>query len=188
MDRAWTTKCAVLKNAKQNNQMSNCLLASLGVGIELEKDAFHALHVESFFYLFRVPTMSTDFQLNHELPKLRIAAAKNDDVPSDDVTSHHDRNVLSSVVTLAENDNDNDNDGEVSAATVDEDESYRTPTSKESKIPAVTTCPPAPKKPKPFASCKRKLLDEFQFFDDTNKEDMDAFFRSTFPKRSCTCT
>ncbi|OIW13209.1 hypothetical protein TanjilG_17652 [Lupinus angustifolius] len=67
------------------------------------------------------------------------------------------------------------------------DESYRTPTSKESKIPEVLSCPPAPKKPKSLVSCKRKLMDEFQFFEDTNKEDMDEFFRSTFPKRSCSC-
>lgn len=67
------------------------------------------------------------------------------------------------------------------------DESYKTPTSKESKIPEILTCPPAPKKPKPFVSCKRKLLDEFQFFEVSN-EDMDAFFRSTFPKRPCPCT
>ncbi|XP_027367292.1 cyclin-dependent protein kinase inhibitor SMR1 [Abrus precatorius] len=119
--------------------------------------------------------MSTDLHLHHELPKLRIAAVKIDDVPSPD----HD---ISSVVTRAEN----ENDGAVTVA--DDEESYRTPTSKESKIPAVLTCPPAPRKPKPFVSCKRKLLDEFQFFEVTSKEDMDAFFRSTFPKRSCPCT
>lgn len=68
------------------------------------------------------------------------------------------------------------------------DESYRTPTSKESKIPEIQDCPPAPRKPKPFVSCKRKLMDDFQFFEVKNNEDMDAFFRSTFPKRTCPCT
>ncbi|KAG4919415.1 hypothetical protein AAZX31_20G177800 [Glycine max] len=129
--------------------------------------------------------MSTDLHLHHELPKLRIAAVvkTDDDLPSD---AQDDRNAVSSAVTQAEAENDG-------AITVDvgvkvNDESCRTPTSKESKIPATMTCPPAPRKPK-FASCKRKLLEEFQFFDVTNKEDMDAFFRSTFPKRGCTtCT
>ncbi|CAL0299794.1 unnamed protein product [Lupinus luteus] len=69
-----------------------------------------------------------------------------------------------------------------------DDDSCRTPTTKESKIPEIVTCPPAPKKPKALVSCKRKLMDEFKFFEDTNKEDMEAFFRSTFPKRNCPCT
>ncbi|CAJ1976639.1 unnamed protein product [Sphenostylis stenocarpa] len=127
--------------------------------------------------------MSTDLHLQHDLPKLRIAAVKIDDVPSD----HHLDTLVSSVVTRVENESDEEGTVTVTAAVADE-ESYRTPTSKESKIPAIMTCPPAPRKPKAFASCKRKLLDDFQFFDVTNKEDMDAFFRSTFPKRSCTCT
>ncbi|RDX71294.1 hypothetical protein CR513_49378, partial [Mucuna pruriens] len=109
--------------------------------------------------------MSTDLHLHHELPKLRIAAVKIDDVPSDD---HDD---VSSAVTRAENENENEIDV-AAAVTVADDESYRTPTSKESRIPAIMTCPPAPRKQKPFVSCKRKLLD---FFEVTNKEDMDTF-------------
>ncbi|ESW16255.1 hypothetical protein PHAVU_007G141600 [Phaseolus vulgaris] len=130
--------------------------------------------------------MSTDFHLHHDLPKLRIAAVKIEDVPSD----HHLDALVSSVVTREENESHEEETVAVTAAAAvaEEDESYRTPTSKESKIPAIMTCPPAPRKPKAFASCKRKLFDDFQFFDVTNKEDMDAFFRSTFPKRSCTCT
>ncbi|TKY51722.1 hypothetical protein E2542_SST23241 [Spatholobus suberectus] len=117
--------------------------------------------------------MSTDLHLHHDLPKLRIAGVKIDEVPSPD------RDVASAV-TRAETQND--------VAAADEDESYRTPTSKESRIPAILTCPPAPRKPRAFVGCKRKLLDEFQFFEVPNKEDMDAFFRSTFPKRTCPCT
>ncbi|XP_061363806.1 cyclin-dependent protein kinase inhibitor SMR6-like [Gastrolobium bilobum] len=118
--------------------------------------------------------MSTDLHLHHELPKLRISAVKMEDIHSSD------RN-MSNVVPQVKDEND-------AAVSADDDESYRTPTSKESKIPAILTCPPAPRKSKAFVSCKRKLLDEFQFFEVTNKEDMDAFFRSTFPKRSCPCT
>ncbi|XP_020222795.1 cyclin-dependent protein kinase inhibitor SMR1 [Cajanus cajan] len=130
--------------------------------------------------------MSTDLHLHHELPKLRIAAVKLEDAPSSP------RREVSSVVDTPPEDQNHVAAGATAGAAsatagTEEDESYRTPTSKESRIPAIMTCPPAPKKAKPFISCKRKLLDEFQFFEVSN-EDMDAFFRSTFPKRSCPCT
>ncbi|PPR93490.1 hypothetical protein GOBAR_AA27182 [Gossypium barbadense] len=65
-----------------------------------------------------------------------------------------------------------------------------TPTSKEHKIPAVLSCPGAPKKPrKTYVSCKRKLLSKFQFFDIINREEVDAFFNTGFDhsisKRRC---
>ncbi|KAK7277258.1 hypothetical protein RIF29_18409 [Crotalaria pallida] len=73
-----------------------------------------------------------------------------------------------------------------------EDESYRTPTSKESKIPVTMTCPPAPRKAKRVSNCKRKLfMDEYQFFEVGNnnkEEEMDTFFMSTFSERTCRCT
>lgn len=136
-------------------------------------------------------TMSTDLHLHHDLPKLRISPIKmqndNNIIPSSENTKksnnvNDENDNAPTVVSRAEN--GELNDGAVS----DDDESYRTPTSKESKIPAILTCPPAPKKAKPSVSCKRKLLDEFQFFEVNNNEDMDAFFRSTFPKRTCPCT
>lgn len=156
--------------------------------------------------------MSTHLHLDNQLPNLPITAANSDNneytissSESNQTPTHHHSNMSSSSseITIAETEiNQNDivaNDVAVAAVVVDDvavpaiiadsenDESYKTPTSKESKIPEILTCPPAPKKPKPFVSCKRKLLDEFQFFEVTN-EDMDAFFRSTFPKRTCPCT
>ncbi|KAL4342494.1 hypothetical protein GQ457_08G011280 [Hibiscus cannabinus] len=64
-----------------------------------------------------------------------------------------------------------------------------TPTSEESKIPAVLSCPGAPRKPrKTFVSCKRKLS-EFQFFEILNRDEVDAFFQAGFhdpvAKRRC---
>ncbi|CAL5209063.1 unnamed protein product [Lathyrus oleraceus] len=141
--------------------------------------------------------MSTDLHLHHQLPKLRISAVKLDDVDVDaDVVSSNQTpevpvdDIPSSPIAQPETENENDGavvDGEHENEN-ENDESYRTPTSKESKIPEILNCPPAPKKPKPFVSCKRKLMDEFQFFEVSSNEDMDAFFRSTFPKRPCPCT
>ncbi|KAK8651329.1 hypothetical protein V6N13_140936 [Hibiscus sabdariffa] len=64
-----------------------------------------------------------------------------------------------------------------------------TPTSEENKIPAVLSCPGAPRKPrKAFVSCKRKLS-EFQFFEILNRDEVDAFFEAGFhdplAKRRC---
>lgn len=139
--------------------------------------------------------MSTDLHLHRQLPKLRISAVKLDD---DVVTPSSDQipdvvvaDNMSSTIIQPEIENkneieiENDGDGAVVDGDNVNDESYRTPTSKESKIPEIQDCPPAPRKPKPFVSCKRKLMDEFQFFEVSNNEDMDAFFRSTFPKRTC---
>ncbi|KAK9911598.1 hypothetical protein M0R45_035494 [Rubus argutus] len=69
-----------------------------------------------------------------------------------------------------------------------EDECCRTPKSEASKIPAVVTCPPAPRKPRRAAgSCKRKLT-ELQFFEVVNRDEIEAFFGSTgLFKRSCPC-
>ncbi|GMJ11970.1 LOSS OF GIANT CELLS FROM ORGANS, SIAMESE RELATED 1 [Hibiscus trionum] len=55
-----------------------------------------------------------------------------------------------------------------------------TPTSEENKIPAVLSCPGAPRKPRrTYASCKRKLS-EFQFFEILNRDEVDAFFEAGF--------
>ena len=117
--------------------------------------------------------MSTDLQIRLEMPKVRISPIKIAVLPSDDASSAH-----GSVPIIVQN----------KLPEQEDDESCRTPTSKESRIPEILTCPPAPRKPKRAVSCKRKLLDEFQFFDVANKEEIDSFFRSTFPKRSCRCT
>ncbi|KAL1101678.1 hypothetical protein V6Z11_D05G312600 [Gossypium hirsutum] len=57
-----------------------------------------------------------------------------------------------------------------------------TPTSDENKIPPVLSCPAAPTKPKRTASvsCKRKLFQNFNFFEIVNSEEVDAFFKAGF--------
>ncbi|KAE9592442.1 hypothetical protein Lal_00028496 [Lupinus albus] len=110
--------------------------------------------------------MSMDLQLHHELPKLLISNAKA--IHSNHVKVKHDD----------DNGSNNNNDGS------NDDDGYLTPTSKESKIPTMKTCPPAPRKAKQV-SCKRKLMDEYRFFEVESKEKIDAFFMSNFPKRSC---
>ncbi|MED6124235.1 hypothetical protein PIB30_057182 [Stylosanthes scabra] len=136
-------------------------------------------------------SMSTDLHLHHNLPKLRISPIKMENSKNKSIIQSSNRNGDAVEERAEEVVVTNDGDGgavEAAVAEEDDEESYRTPTSKESKIPEMVTCPPAPKKAKAFSSCKRKLLDEFQFFDVNNQEDMDAFFRSTFPKRTCSCT
>ncbi|KAL7198294.1 hypothetical protein ACSBR2_020737 [Camellia fascicularis] len=58
-------------------------------------------------------------------------------------------------------------------------EECRTPTSQDHKIPAIQTCPPAPRKQGHVFSRKRKFP-ESQFFEATCREEIDSFFRSSF--------
>ncbi|KAF1878765.1 hypothetical protein Lal_00047437 [Lupinus albus] len=123
--------------------------------------------------------MSTHLHQPHrQLPNPHISTIQiNNNSPSSDDTI----NIISkSINQKKKKKKKTQNDVEI--------DSCRTPTTKESKIPEIVSCPPAPRKPKALVSCKRKLMDEFNFFEDTNKEDMEAFFRSTFPKRNCPCT
>ncbi|KAK1416596.1 hypothetical protein QVD17_32387 [Tagetes erecta] len=55
-----------------------------------------------------------------------------------------------------------------------------TPTSPDHKIPAVITCPPAPKKQRRTTPSCRRTLSEFQFFEAVAREEIDSFFRSTY--------
>ncbi|KAE9617529.1 hypothetical protein Lal_00034998 [Lupinus albus] len=112
--------------------------------------------------------MSTNLQLPQELPKLQISTIKT-------ILPDHTTKIIH--VKIDQDDSGDSGDVDI----------YQTPTSKESKIPAIITCPRAPRKAKQI-SCKRKLMDEYQFFEVVNKEEMDAFSMSNFPKRSCRCT
>ncbi|KAG2723394.1 hypothetical protein I3760_02G169100 [Carya illinoinensis] len=62
----------------------------------------------------------------------------------------------------------------------DDDDECRTPTSKEYKVPEILVCPPAPRKPRSAPTCKRKPSVDLQFFEIVNREEVDAFFRSSF--------
>ncbi|XP_057980449.1 cyclin-dependent protein kinase inhibitor SMR1-like [Malania oleifera] len=68
----------------------------------------------------------------------------------------------------------------------------RTPTSEEHKIPAVISCPPAPRRPRASPPRKRRLLDEPEFHLFVSSEELEEFFRSNFEvltgaKRRSTC-
>ncbi|KAL8218302.1 hypothetical protein R6Q57_021675 [Mikania cordata] len=59
-------------------------------------------------------------------------------------------------------------------------ENCETPTSPKHRIPAVLSCPPAPKKQRHASpSCKRRLC-EFQFFEIIAGEEIDSFFKSSY--------
>ncbi|KAF9674939.1 hypothetical protein SADUNF_Sadunf10G0179800 [Salix dunnii] len=71
-----------------------------------------------------------------------------------------------------------------------ETDDCQTPKSEEHRIPAVLSCPPAPRKAKRIVSCKRKLR-EIDFFEIVNREEVDSFFQSSselLTKRSRICT
>ncbi|KAL7109659.1 hypothetical protein ACP275_06G187900 [Erythranthe tilingii] len=73
----------------------------------------------------------------------------------------------------------------------EEEENCHTPRSPKHMIPTAVSCPPAPKKRRPAAACKRKLC-ELQFFEFVGREEIESLFeiaqvnfnnRST--KRNC---
>ncbi|OIT39789.1 hypothetical protein A4A49_58257, partial [Nicotiana attenuata] len=69
---------------------------------------------------------------------------------------------------------------------IEEEEEIKTPKSPQNLIPKILSCPPAPKKPKRLISCKRKLVDELQFFEVAAREEVDSFFKSVdHVKRKC---
>ncbi|XVE99178.1 hypothetical protein REPUB_Repub03eG0174900 [Reevesia pubescens] len=110
--------------------------------------------------------MSTDLELFQDLAKIKLPKLKIQ--PSNE----------NGIIIQEENKNTQDE--------------CLTPTSVENKIPAVFSCPPAPRKPRKKAvSCKRKLS-ELQFFEIVNREEVDAFFKAGFDdsisKRRCPCT
>ncbi|OIW01719.1 hypothetical protein TanjilG_05172 [Lupinus angustifolius] len=92
--------------------------------------------------------MSTGLQLHHELPNLRV------DIEMDKTPPYDDNINMSPIITKS---------NEVKMI---QNDVNRTPTSRESKIPEMVLCPPAPRRPKSLVSRKRKHVDEFQFFED----------------------
>jgi hypothetical protein len=67
--------------------------------------------------------------------------------------------------------------GELGLQAVDDQEECRTPTSSDHKIPTIRSCPPTPRKKVQVFAHKRKIP---EFFDTTNKDEVESFFRSSF--------
>uniref|UniRef100_A0A5B7BZA1 Cyclin-dependent protein kinase inhibitor SMR1-like n=1 Tax=Davidia involucrata TaxID=16924 RepID=A0A5B7BZA1_DAVIN len=124
--------------------------------------------------------MSTDLEFRQSSPEIRLPAIKVRASQSSDIS--------------------NDNSGiliPMDHKSEDSEDECHTPTSPEHKIPAILSCPPAPKKPKRAVSCKRKLC-ELEFFEIVASEEVESFFRSSFGlvefnsravmKRRCPCT
>ncbi|PIN24431.1 hypothetical protein CDL12_02835 [Handroanthus impetiginosus] len=66
-------------------------------------------------------------------------------------------------------------DYEISSS--NEEDNCHTPKSPQNMIPAAVSCPPAPKKRRRAAACKRKLC-EFQFFEIVAREEVESLFRT----------
>ncbi|GAV90640.1 hypothetical protein CFOL_v3_34047 [Cephalotus follicularis] len=115
--------------------------------------------------------MSTDLELCKELRKFSLPSTK---IKTQQSPEDSTEDNVSSI----------EHDHQQNSRSSSNDE-CQTPTSEEHKIPALLFCPPAPRKPRPTFSCKRRL----QFFEIVNPEEIDNFFRSSFDnlvtKRRC---
>lgn len=107
--------------------------------------------------------MSTNIQRFRDLPKLRLHAI--------DPSPPSESSASSASTAAAES-----NPDAVHPEDRRNEDDCRTPTSEENRIPAILTCPPAPKKPRPALSCKRKLS-ELDFFEALNHTEIEEFFR-----------
>uniref|UniRef100_A0A2P2II39 Cyclin-dependent protein kinase inhibitor SMR1-like n=1 Tax=Rhizophora mucronata TaxID=61149 RepID=A0A2P2II39_RHIMU len=120
--------------------------------------------------------MSTVLESRRDLAKIRVIPVETESeaLKSCSVADEEDNNAIRR---------------ETSAAAAADDDNCKTPTSEEQKIPAILSCPPAPRKPRMAVSCKRKLS-ELDFFENVNRGEVESFFRSSFEvvaKRRCPC-
>nr|DAD28630.1 TPA_asm: hypothetical protein HUJ06_030098 [Nelumbo nucifera] len=100
--------------------------------------------------------MSTDLQLRCSLPEIRVR-------PAAEIQSERSRQ-----------------DGGA-AENQQLDYECSTPTSEESKIPIIQSCPPAPRKPRKVVLCKRKFSEKkLQFFRFVSHDEVESFFKSSF--------
>ncbi|KAG6758559.1 hypothetical protein POTOM_038918 [Populus tomentosa] len=94
--------------------------------------------------------MSTDLELLQDLPRIQVRPAVK-------------------IETLQSCGATDDNKAIIQQENSETDD-CQTPKSEEHKIPAVLSCPPAPRKAKRNISCKRKLT-EIDFFEIVNREE-----------------
>ncbi|CAL1386948.1 unnamed protein product [Linum trigynum] len=122
--------------------------------------------------------MSADLDSRPSLPKIRVGISLRD-TPQPSTSGGEEEE--GDVVILNDNSDRNPVEKEIVNSISSSEEECRTPKSSEFKIPAVPSCPPAPRKPKRKAiPCKRKLEPELDFFDAVNREEVESFFRSGF--------
>ncbi|CAI0410804.1 unnamed protein product [Linum tenue] len=115
--------------------------------------------------------MSADLDSRPSLPKIRIGINL--------IDTPQPCSSGGCAVTVDYNSDRIEKEITVNSSSDDDGEDCRTPKSAESKIPAILSCPPAPRKPnrRPI-SCKRKLGSQFEFFDVVHREEVESFFRS----------
>ncbi|XVF75655.1 hypothetical protein PTKIN_Ptkin13bG0204400 [Pterospermum kingtungense] len=106
--------------------------------------------------------MSADLESFQDLAKIKLPKLR--------IQSSNENGIVT------EEENKNQDDSSSSSSSISK---CLTPTSEESKIPTVLSCPPAPRKPRKRAiSCKRKLQSELESFEIVNREEVDAFFKA----------
>ncbi|XP_057980566.1 cyclin-dependent protein kinase inhibitor SMR1-like [Malania oleifera] len=109
--------------------------------------------------------MSMDLQLRLELSTLRPPPIRVRTPESSHVAGDTSRTV---------------DTGDLQSTKDCEQSMCRTPTSEEHKIPAVLSCPRAPRKRRAVVSCKRRLSWELEFCEIVQPEQLDELFQSSF--------
>ncbi|KAJ6744166.1 CYCLIN-DEPENDENT PROTEIN KINASE INHIBITOR SMR1-LIKE, partial [Salix purpurea] len=103
--------------------------------------------------------MSADLELRQDLPLIQVRPA-------------------TKIGTLQSCSDADDNKAIIQQENSETDD-CQTPKSEEHRIPAVLSCPPAPRKAKRIVSCKRRLR-EIDFFETVNRDEVDSFFSIQF--------
>lgn len=70
-----------------------------------------------------------------------------------------------------------DDESCISSSKIDQQKCH-TPKSPQHMIPAVLTCPPAPKKPRRVSSCKRSRVSGLKFIEVVARDEIETFFRT----------
>ncbi|XP_042477320.1 cyclin-dependent protein kinase inhibitor SMR2-like [Macadamia integrifolia] len=134
--------------------------------------------------------MSTDLELQHSLPEIRLRPISTAAAAAAAAVEEVETQQPSPNEAIENSVNHRDGrGGDVIEEEKEEEEECRTPTSEDHKIPVMRSCPPAPKKQRKVASCKRKLSDELYFFEIVGRDEVESFFRSSssfnIKKRCC---
>lgn len=59
-------------------------------------------------------------------------------------------------------------------------EECKTPTSSDHKIPRIRSCPPTPRKKERKLLLQKRKFSEMEFFEASNRDEVESFFRSNF--------
>ncbi|XP_002523743.2 cyclin-dependent protein kinase inhibitor SMR2 [Ricinus communis] len=119
--------------------------------------------------------MSEDRQQNQQiLPKLQELASRQEQEKEQEQEDGDDDHELQVHEVPSEDHHQHQHHHQ------EEEEECKTPTSSDHKIPSIQTCPPTPRKKAHKSFLHKRKLPELEFFEASNKDEVDSFFRSNF--------